>query len=225
MNDRIFKPPELAWHEFALRTMRPETPLFAWLEWLDETLAGQPSRFGDRQVVLDLSGTRLHGPGMRALMQELSSRDFRVVGLSGIEAADLGPEAPRLPPVLAMSSPLHDSLPPVAVELIPPVNCPLVITRNVRSGQEIVNPKGDVTIIGSVSSGAEVVAAGSIHVYGTLQGRVTAGDAGSIFCQKLEAELLRIGAVFLAADDMPAALRGRAARAWRDGDEIQFAAL
>ena len=34
---------------------------------------------------------------------------------------------------------------------------------------------GDVTIIGRVASGAEIVAGGSVHVYGALQGRVIAG--------------------------------------------------
>ena len=47
----------------------------------------------------------------------------------------------------------------------------LLIDAPVRSGQAIVHPDGDVTIVGSVSSGAEIIAAGSIHVYGTLRGK------------------------------------------------------
>src|SRR4051812_207057 len=48
-----------------------------------------------------------------------------------------------------------------------------VIEGAVRSGQSITFPDGDLTIVGSVSSGAEVVAGGSIH--GALRGRAVAG--------------------------------------------------
>ena len=58
-------------------------------------------------------------------------------------------------------------------------------------------PKGDVTVLGAIASGAEVVAGGSIHVYGALRGRAMAGADGNrdarIFCSRLEAELLAIG--------------------------------
>ena len=60
--------------------------------------------------------------------------------------------------------------------------------------------------MGSVASGAEVIAGGSIHVYGTLRGRAIAGLTGNsrarIFCRKLEAELLAIDGVYQTADDM-----------------------
>src|SRR3954466_821042 len=58
-----------------------------------------------------------------------------------------------------------------------PVPC-LFIDQPVRSGQNIEFPAGDVTVIGSVSSGAEIVAGGSIHIYGTLRGRALASIAG-----------------------------------------------
>ena len=67
----------------------------------------------------------------------------------------------------------------------------LIVDGNVRSGQAIVHPQGDVTIIGRVASGAEIVAGGSVHVYGALQGRVIAGISGSrsarIFCTEARA--------------------------------------
>ena len=54
----------------------------------------------------------------------------------------------------------------------------LVIDNSVRSGQVIDYPDGDVTVVGSVGSGAEIVAGGSIHVYGALRGRALAARAG-----------------------------------------------
>src|SRR5947209_15568979 len=55
----------------------------------------------------------------------------------------------------------------------------LLIENPVRSGQSIIFPNGDITVLGSVASGAEVVAGGSIHIYGTLRGRAMAGSMGN----------------------------------------------
>ncbi|RVA44452.1 septum site-determining protein MinC, partial [Mesorhizobium sp. M7A.F.Ca.CA.004.09.1.2] len=63
----------------------------------------------------------------------------------------------------------------------------LMIKAPIRSGQAIVHPHGDVIVLGSVASGSEIIAAGSIHVYGTLRGRASAGALGNkgarIFCR------------------------------------------
>ena len=78
-----------------------------------------------------------------------------------------------------------------------------------------------MTVLGSVGSGAEIVAGGSIHVYGTLRGRAMAGASGNprarIFCNKLEAELLAIDGYYTTADDIDQGLRGRPVQAWLDG--------
>lgn len=66
----------------------------------------------------------------------------------------------------------------------------LMIKAPIRSGQAIMHPHGDVIVLGSVASGSEIVAAGSIHVYGTLRGRASAGALGNtsarIFCRRNE---------------------------------------
>ena len=102
----------------------------------------------------------------------------------------------------------------------------LLLNSPVRSGQCIVHPEGDVIVVGSVSSGAEVIAGGSIHVYGTLRGRAIAGSRDArarIFCRKLEAELLSIDGLYMVADDMPAHLRGQQIQVWLDGDSMMMA--
>src|SRR3954449_9781601 len=94
----------------------------------------------------------------------------------------------------------------------------MLLNESVRSGQRLTFDEGDLIVVGSVGSGAEIVAGGSIHIYGALRGRAhagTIGDTGArIFCQKLEAELLAIGGVCLMSDDLDSNLRGRAAHAW-----------
>lgn len=54
-----------------------------------------------------------------------------------------------------------------------------VITLPVRSGQQVFAPDGDLIVLSSVNAGAEVLAAGNIHVYGALRGRAMAGIHGN----------------------------------------------
>ena len=86
-----------------------------------------------------------------------------------------------------------------------------------------------MTVVGSVASGAEVIAGGSIHVYGSLRGRAIAGSMGNakarIFCRKFEAELVAIDGLYKTADEMGKDLRGRPVQARLDGDAIVTAAL
>ncbi|WP_114417067.1 septum site-determining protein MinC [Marinospirillum perlucidum] len=66
----------------------------------------------------------------------------------------------------------------------------------VRSGQQIIQDKGDLVILGGVNPGAEVLASGQIHIYGPLRGRALAGIHGDrqarIFTLQLAAELVAI---------------------------------
>jgi septum site-determining protein MinC len=103
----------------------------------------------------------------------------------------------------------------------------LLVDSPVRSGQSIFH-EGDVTIVGSVSSGAEIVATGSIHIYGTLRGRVLAGADGNpgarIFCRRLEAELIAIDGYYRMADDI-GPLVGKSIQAWLEGGALTIKPL
>jgi septum site-determining protein MinC len=105
----------------------------------------------------------------------------------------------------------------------------IVITEHVRSGQSILHPDGDVTIVGSVSSGAEIIAGGSIHVYGALRGRALAGvsgrDGARIFCSKLDAELVSINGLYKVADDFEPALRDAPAQIRFENESLVFEQL
>jgi len=105
----------------------------------------------------------------------------------------------------------------------------LLVETPVRSGQSIMNPDGDVIILGSVASGAEIVAAGSIHVYGALRGRALAGIYGAegarIFCRRFEAELIAIGDYHKVMEDIDAALRQKPVQAWLSDNELKVASL
>lgn len=111
----------------------------------------------------------------------------------------------------------------------PTIVAPLVVNAPVRSGQTIYYPEGDVTVIGSVSSGADVIAGGSIHIYGTLRGRAMAGAYGEarsrIFCRRLEAELIAVGGVYLTADEIEANVHKQPVHAWLENDCVRIARL
>ncbi|MEW6642657.1 MAG: septum site-determining protein MinC [Pseudomonadota bacterium] len=207
----------------------PFMPIMNWLEEIDATLAHSPGFFTGRPIVLDLSAVELSSHGITHLVSSLESRGVRILGLEGVEASGL---ASGLPPVLSGGRGcLVDQAQPKKVEVQPPPSpAPSLLLQNpVRSGQRIVFAEGDVTVLGSVGSGAEIVAGGSIHVYGTLRGRAMAGingnSAARIYCQKIEAELLAIDGYYQTAEDIGETLRRQPAQAWLDGEVMRITPL
>jgi septum site-determining protein MinC len=100
---------------------------------------------------------------------------------------------------------------------------------NVRSGQQLYAENCDLTVMATVGAGAEVIADGSIHIYGTLRGRALAGAQGNtaarIFCRDFHAELVAIAGHYKVLDDVPETLRGKAVQVWLEQDQIKIAAL
>ncbi len=105
----------------------------------------------------------------------------------------------------------------------------LFIKQTVRSGQQINAPDGDLIIVGSVSAGAEILAAGNIHIYGTLRGRALAGIKGDqsagVFCQNLQAELISIAGIYLLCDDIPAENMGNSSHIRLNQEKLTFQIL
>jgi septum site-determining protein MinC len=203
----------------------PTVPIVDWLQEIDATIARSPGFFVGRPVVVDLSSVDLSQSGITHLLVSLQERNIRVLGIEGVEEARLGL---NMPPLLSggRACAVEPSAPKKA-DPKPPTS--LLLENPVRSGQTVIFPDGDVTILGSVGSGAEVVAGGSIHVYGALRGRAMAGVNGHttarIYCQKIEAELLAIDGFYQTADDIDAALRGKPAQAWLQGNTMRITAL
>lgn len=209
---------------FHALVVRPESPIEAWLADVDVLLARSPGFFAGKSVVIDVSGLSLTKPTFLGLLDELSRRDIRILGVEGANPADVDGRVPSLVRGQA-DRPDMAGAPAVQSPQPAPVSS-LLIDAPVRSGQAIVHPDGDVTIVGSVSSGAEIVAAGSIHVYGTLRGRVLAGAYGNqrarIFCRRLDAELIAIDGHYIVADEVEPHLRKAPIQAWLEGDELKI---
>jgi septum site-determining protein MinC len=100
----------------------------------------------------------------------------------------------------------------------------LVHDKPVRSGQQIYARGRDLILTKLVANGAEVIADGSIHIYGALRGRALAGAQGEtsarIYCHEFHAELVSIAGHYRVFEDMPEELRGQRVQAWLDGDKL-----
>ncbi len=81
-----------------------------------------------------------------------------------------------------------------------------VLTLPVRSGQQIFAPEGDLIVLSSVNAGAEVLAAGNIHVYGALRGRAMAGIHGDttarIISLQCNPELVAVAGEYLVSESL-----------------------
>lgn len=99
----------------------------------------------------------------------------------------------------------------------------------VRSGQQVSASHGDLIVIGAVNAGAEVLAAGSIHVYGALRGRALAGIHGNthagIYCRELEAELLSVAGNYKRMEDIDSQLLGCAAEVHFTKEQLEIKPL
>jgi septum site-determining protein MinC len=211
---------------FHALVIKPENPINGWLADVDALLSRSPGFFAGKSVVVDVSGLSLTKHSFLALLDELSKREIRILGVEGADPTCVDSRVPFLARGRVDESETATS---PATPATVPTPSSLLIDAPVRSGQLIIHPEGDVTIVGSVASGAEIVAAGSIHVYGTLRGRVLAGAYGNrgarIFCCRLEAELMAIDGHYIVADEIDAHLRKAPIQAWLDGDELKITTM
>jgi septum site-determining protein MinC len=212
--------------------LAPAPPIDHWIAQLDQWCRNSPNFFADRPIILDLSGAALNVPEIGELIDILGERGIRVMGLEGARPEQLDP---ALPPLILGGRPTAGTeiiAKPTASTDGPPRRkepSSLMIESPIRSGQSIAFPDGDVTVLGSVSSGAEIVAGGSIHVYGALRGRAMAGSMGNtrarIFCRRNEAELISVDGYYRTAEQMDASLRSRPTQCWLEDRVLMIAAL
>ena len=225
---------------FMAMVITPEAPVAHWFSAFDQQMRRAPTFFADRPVVANLAATLEEGgpEAVLIVLDGLEARELRLVGVEGVDARvlagtrwermakilhgrDVTLEAPADPALAAAGDPP----PPAAAAATPS----LLVDQPVRSGQSIVFEEGDITIVGSVGSGAEVIAGGSIHIYGPLRGRAIAGlktgAAARIFCRKLEAELVGVDRLYRTAEHWGAGLHGRAVQVLSDRGALRLSAL
>lgn len=234
---------------FVAFTLTPEAPLDEWLESLDRWIGNSPGYFAGRPVVLDLNTLKPDVAAIESLVGVLGHRGIRVYAIEMDGDAELGSHLP--PALVGAKEATADGLLQPGRKAVQgkaeegkaeqhkadegraqanpalPADGTLMIRTPIRSGQLVFHPHGDVIVLGSVASGSEIVAAGSIHVYGTLRGRASAGGLGNsaarIFCRRNEAELLSVDGWYCTAEEMDPSVRGKAIQAFLDNGMLRIA--
>lgn len=222
---------------------RPDAGFFA---ALDQRLRQTPQFFENAPLVVDLSLARLEDAGdMAHLASELRDRRLSVFGVqNGTAEQQAAARAAGLIllPGSSRELPLErvqraesrgrsaDPAPAEAARHEPPPPGPArLITQPVRSGQTVFADNGDLIIVGSVSSGAEVIATGNVHIYGRLRGRALAGVNGDetarIFCHALDAELVAIAGLYRTSENLGPETPRQDVQIYLQGDKLNFESL
>ena len=220
-------------------------------EEMRERVARAPKLFARAAVIVDFGGL----PGTPALADARALVDaLRDAGVIPVALAYGSNDNERLAvqlglpllakfraqyePVGAASAPTAPAQ-PVAVEPAPAKPIPaasasnanpgLVQTAPVRSGQQVYADNRDLTVLAAVGAGAEVIADGSIHIYGALRGRALAGAQGfeqaRIFCREFRAELVAIAGNYKVLDEIPRELHGKPVQISLENGELRIDAL
>jgi septum site-determining protein MinC len=105
----------------------------------------------------------------------------------------------------------------------------MVVTTPVRAGNRIYAQGRDLICTATVNAGAEVIADGHVHVYGTLRGRAIAGasgfDGARIFALNFDPELVAIAGLYRVREDLNPAMIGSQVQVSLNGDEMNLVAL
>jgi septum site-determining protein MinC len=209
-----------------IRTTEPG----AILDELTGRIATAPHFFDRTAVCLDLSALE-NEPDVaeiRAVVDAVRRAGMLAVGLAhGTAAVDALARALEMP-VLTYFRPQSKPAPVAQPAEAAPLATPALMQHQpVRSGQRVYARHRDLVVTSTVGAGAEVMADGCVHIYGTLRGRAMAGARGEVtarvFCQEFHAELVSIAGVFRVFETIPAELAGRPVQAWLAGDDLHFA--
>ncbi|WP_133406733.1 septum site-determining protein MinC [Parashewanella tropica] len=166
---------------------------------LAEKLAIAPQFFLGAPLVLNLEAVALSELNLIELKQLLNEYDLIIVGVTGgseqqhNSAKEIGLATMKAGKTVSSKS----------------INAPKttqIVKKNIRSGQQIYAKNADLIIFGAVSNGAEVIADGSIHIYGSLRGKAMAGATGDknaiIIAHKLEAELISVAGQYWLTENL-----------------------
>ncbi|EGG99508.1 Septum site-determining protein MinC [gamma proteobacterium IMCC2047] len=216
---------------------------------LEQKILQAPQFFANSPVLINVG--KLVNDGLpvdfRLLIKQCSALGLQPVGFKGASdelasaIADTG--LASLPDSSASVRAVSFDAPEPAIQADPEVQVEIktvvqekvvqrpskVITRPVRSGQQVYAEGADLIVLSQVSEGAEVLADGNIHVYGALRGRALAGVYGDtearIFCQQMDAELVSVAGNFLLSESLDESIRKQSAQVYLQDDTLKVIPL
>jgi septum site-determining protein MinC len=202
------------------------------LDELTGRTATAPHFFERTAVCLDLSALARHPEAreIRAVVEVI-----RRAGLLSVGLAHGGPCVEALSRELEVPVFTHIRVSDRAVPVVQAAPSPEIAQpaqmqhQPVRSGQRVYARNRDLIVTTNVAAGAEVMADGCVHIYGSLRGRVMAGVHGEttarVFCQEFHSELVSIAGVFRVFETIPAEFAGAPVQAWLSGEDLHFARI
>lgn len=200
-------------------------------------------------LVLDLSdvaGSVLDLRDVVACLTSLNARPVAVSGAVGAQKKAAEEAGLVVLPDHAVARAEHNAPEPAAVvseeqaqqpeldlavkESPTPARLTKIIDRPVRTGQQIYAKDADLVVLSSVAVGAELLADGSIHVYGPLRGRAHAGVAGDtearVFAQVMDPQLVSVAGVYRTIEEaLPPAIHNKPAQVLLEGNKLVFVPL
>jgi len=174
---------------------------------LHDYIRNAPKLFTGANTILDLNRCTGVELDLATIVLTLENHQLTVIGVRHC------PEA-----LLPLIKTLH--LPIVNQQKAPIANKEkktlpsLFHNKIIRSGQQIYAQDRSLVIVGSVSTGAEIIADGDIHVYGVMAGKAIAGASGKqtaqFFIQQFSGELCAIAGNYRTFEQIPqqGAIRG-----------------
>jgi len=180
---------------------------------LQEKIQTAPEFFKHSPLVIDVQEINKQGIDIdiEGLTEALYKLNLLPVGIRGgtkqqnQKAIELGIPIHASQNSSAVAEPKKAQPAPPEPPPIADIVTSMLITQPVRSGQRVY-AHGDLIIMATVSPGAEILAEGNIHVYGSLRGRALAGVQGNpnarIFCSDLQAELISIAGNYKVSEDL-----------------------
>jgi septum site-determining protein MinC len=228
------------------------------LDELTGRVAAAPHFFRRTAVCLELSALEKPAtvPELQAVVDALRRAGMLAVGLAGDSETVAGPAAAlNLPMLSGLRPAAHRAVPvvqPAEPVAPPPAESPPAATvaataaaaaaeatdvlvpaqvhpQPVRSGQRVYARNRDLIVMAAVGAGAEVMADGCLHVYGSLRGRAMAGAHGEpsarIFCHEFYAELVSIAGIFRVFETIPPELAGKPVQVWLSGEDLRLARI
>lgn len=197
---------------------------------LKDKIKQAPSFFGGAPILIDVSGLEgLNAETLGPLLSAVRENNLMPIAIRGAEEK-LHEKLRELniPPLRAEDKTLisdedsengEDKIRRI-------IGSPRVEIRPIRSGQQVYAQEGDLVVLTNSSPGSELIADGSIHVYGPLKGRALCGVTGNekarIFCESLEAELISIAGNYKVLEEIPPELQGRRVQVWLDENKLNI---
>ncbi|GAC1564834.1 MAG: septum site-determining protein MinC [Herpetosiphon sp.] len=156
---------------------------------LREQMSHNPEFFHGVELTVDIGDRPLQDGDLPALMEVMAEHNLQPAVLA--TATREGRTAGRTAGLVTRASPKSQ-----AGNSQNEPDAALMVHRTLRSGQVLRHP-GDVTVIGDINPGAEVIAGGSIVVWGRIRGSIHAGALGNpaamVCAIEMTPTMLRIG--------------------------------